>query len=193
MKSPFLKTLLLVYICLTSFNISKAQNNSSFNILIGANISNPNQLFEGNSSPSDFNNDLKSWGNLHISVMYKNRFQLGFGQELNEYSLVSKYPKDFYIFGRFYFLKDTAKVKPYIEANYILNTYGGSIYKIKDQLSFGYGVGIIYKLNKIVSLDIGLGMQYRDIELEKDISANSSTKIEINRLMFKTGLLFKVF
>jgi len=53
---------------------------------------------------------------------------------------------------------------------------------------------MMYKLNKIVSLDLSFGMQHRELELESKAAWIGEKKnITLDRFMFKTGLLFKVF
>lgn len=169
-----------------------AQNNSKFGLIVGANVCNPNQLIEGSETIDDFK-QVKPYGNMFVAISYKNRYVIGFGKELNEYTFYSRYPKDFYGFVRLVLLKDTARFKPYIEFGYILNTYGNDRFNYKSQNSYMYGIGVIYKLNKIISLDLGLGMQHREMDLESRLSWDKDqTKITLDRFMFKTGLIFKV-
>lgn len=172
---------------------ANAQNNSMFNFIIGANLTNPNQLIEGSETIDDFKL-TKPYGNMYAAISYKNKYILGFGKELNEYTLESKYPKDFYVFAKYILLKDSTKFKPYLEIGYVLNTYGSDRYNYKSQNSYMYGIGIIYNINKIINLDLNMGIQHRDMELEdKAYWSNNKTNISLDRFIFKTGLVFKIF
>lgn len=182
---------LMVFILLFTLKIN-AQNNNKWSLLVGGNVCNPNQLIEGSETEGDFNM-LKPYGNMFAALCYKNKFALGFGKELNEHTFLSAYPKDFYIFSRCTLLKDSLKLRPYIEIGYTLNTYGSDRYYYKSQNSYNYGIGLVYKLNSIISLDLHIGMQHRELKLENKADWNNDkTDLTIDRFMIKTGLIFKV-
>lgn len=181
----------LLSLLIISININ-AQNISKFNLLIGANISNPNQLIEGSESIDDYKM-IKPFGNMFACLSYKNKYMIGVGKELNEYTFYSKYPKDFYVFIRVVFLKDTLKLRPYCELSYILNTYGNNGDYYKNQNSYSYGIGFIYKINRIIDLDLNAGMLHREIELEsKSVWVGEKKSINADRFMIRTGLIFKI-
>jgi hypothetical protein len=101
MKKYILLMLLLI-ICF-KFNI-KGQNNSRLHFLFGANVSNPHQLFEGATNVYG-SRSLKPYGNIYGALIYKNKYQLSLGSELNEYTSGSKYNNDLFLNFRYFFLK----------------------------------------------------------------------------------------
>jgi hypothetical protein len=183
--------LLILFINCFKFNI-QAQNNPRLHFLIGANISNPHQLFEGAINVYG-SRSLKPFGNVYGALIYKNKYQLSLGNELNEYSDLSNFNTDLFLNFRYYFLKDSAIFKPYIETGLVLKTYGESPYIVKNQQSYHFNLGFVYKLSPLVNFDFGISQQFRKMELY-DVATWSDDEITltIDRFMIRTGLIFKV-
>jgi hypothetical protein len=89
--------------------------------------------------------------------------------------------------------KEKHKIKPYLEGGSLINNYG-DVSILKESL-FGYilGTGIIYKINKIISLE--LSTNYINKEYKYNILARPTdlpVEVDIDRIIVKTGLIFKV-
>lgn len=185
------KTIIFSIFCIFSFQKIIAQKNKKLEFLIGANISNPHQLFEGEEAINHLGR--KAWGNIYGALLYKNKYQLSIGNELNEYTYSSYYNNDLFLNFRYYFLKDTSVIKPYLESGIVIKTFGQSPFIITSQQSYHFSVGLILKISNNVSFDFGISQQYRQIEAY-DTPSWSDDKITLtsNRFMVKTGLIFKI-
>jgi hypothetical protein len=186
------KTTILLIICILFYKKTNAQKNSEFSFTIGANISNPHQLFEGEEAINHIS-DRKAWGNIYGAILYKNKYQLSLGNELNEYTYSSNYNNDLFLNIRYYFLKDTAQFKPYLESGLVLKTFGQSPYIVTSQQSFHFNLGFIIKFSNNVSFDFGIGQQFRQMELyDTPTWSNDKISLTVDRFMVKTGLIFNV-
>lgn len=190
MKSFFMKSIILVFfMVLNGFII--AQQNKRFCFAIAANISNPHQLFEGQNNITTFNT-IKPWGNIYGAIIYRNKYQLSLGNELNETS-TGYYTNDLFLNARFYFLRDTIKIKPYFETGLVLNTFGFNEFTVINKYSYQFSIGFICNLSKGVLFDFGISQQFREVELTSKASWNKDIQnIVIERFMVKTGLIFKI-
>ncbi len=186
------KTTLLLLVCILFYKKTNAQKNSNISFVIGANISNPHQLFEGEEAINHIS-DRKAWGNIYGALLYKNRYQLSIGNELNEYTYSSNYNNDLFLNLRYYFLKDTIVIKPYLEAGLVLKTFGESPYIVSSQQSYHVNLGFIFKISTNVAFDFGIGQQFRQMELYDTATwSNDRITLTVDRFMVKTGLIFKV-
>lgn len=192
MENNYKLVILIVLIIITNIKTAIAQNNKKLSFLIGANISNPHQLFEGANASTDVKS-LKAWGNIYGALVYKNKFQLSLGNELNEFTSTSNFNNDLYLNLRYILLKESLKCKPYLETGLILNTYGESPYVVSSQKSFQFNLGFIYKINSTINLDFGISQQFRKMELYDSVLWNDDEiTLTIDRFMIRTGLIFKV-
>lgn len=190
-----LTKLIITLLFISSINNSiSAQHKSNFSFLVGANINNPHLLFENSNNPSDVYAE-KAFGNLYLSVLYKNRAQLMIINEITESNTRYTYNNDVFLGTRFYLLKDTVKLKPYVEAGTILNSYGDKTIELKSVFGVFYGAGLTYKLNKYVYFELGLNYQIKEIVYNDNIWPPAYSPFQINseRYMIKTGLIFKMF
>ena len=184
--------LIFLSVFITKYNYLFSQENKKILFLIGANISNPHQLFEGATTTLN-TRGLKPYGNIFGALLFKNKYQLSIGNELNEYSDLSKYNNDLYLNIRYYFLKDGANFKPYFETGLVLKTFGESPYIVSSQQSYHFNIGFIYKISNHINFDFGLSQQFRQIELYDVASWSDDTiSLTIDRFMVRTGLIFKV-
>jgi hypothetical protein len=177
------------------YPIANAQQKSNFSLLLGANINNPHQLLENSNNPNDvntINNTQKAYGNMWAGLSYRNTIQLSLSNELN-ISSFNITNADLFITGRVYLAKEKHKIKPYVEGGSLINNYG-DVSILKESL-FGYviGLGVIYKINKIISLE--LSTNYISKDYKYNILARPTdlpVEVDIDRIIVKTGLIFKV-
>ena len=177
------------------YPIANAQQKSNFSLLLGANINNPHQLLENSNNPNDvntINNTQKAYGNMWAGLSYRNTIQLSLSNELN-ISSFNITNADLFINGRVYLAKEKHKIKPYVEGGSLINNYGDV--SILNESLFGYiiGLGVIYKINKIISLE--LSTNYISKDYKYNILARPTdlpVEVDIDRIIVKTGLIFKV-
>ncbi len=191
-----MKTNKLVYILLPILYVNitlKAQQKSNFSFLIGANINNPHQLLENTNNTNDVN-EQKAMGSVFVAIAYKNKIQLMLGNEIAESPINNNLNNDVYLSLRAYFLKEDQKLRPYAEVGYLINSYGDNSIKKESLLGFILATGMVYKLNKFVSFDLGISYNYKTYKYEVR-ARPSELPIEIiaDRFMAKTGVIFKVF
>lgn len=177
------------------FPIANAQQKSNFSLCFGANINNPHQLLENSNNPNDvntINNNQKAYGNMWAGLSYRNTIQLSLSNELNiaSFNITNA---DLFVIGRIYLAKDKHKIKPYLEVGSLINNYG-DVSILKESL-FGYviGIGVIYKINKKISLE--LSTNYFNKDYKYNILARPTdlpVEVSIDRIIVKTGLIFKV-
>jgi hypothetical protein len=183
---------LIFLIIILNIRIVIAQKNNKLSFVIGANINNPTQIFEGSNSPTDIKS-LKAWGNIYGALVYKNKYQLSIGNELNEFTSTSNFNNDLYLNIRYSFLKDSLKFHPYFETGLILNTYGESPYVVKSQQSYHFNLGFTYKISNYVKFDFGISQQFRKMELyDAALWNDDEISLTIDRFMIRTGLIFRV-
>lgn len=191
MGNKFTKTIIMTIIY-SFFSDIHAQNNSKFNFVIGANICNPHQLFEGQNNITTFGS-IKPWGNIYGGLVFKKKYQLIIGNELNDYSSGTNYFNDLFVNLRYVFLRDTSKIRPYFETGFIINTFGFSTFTVNNQQSYHLNAGVLFNLNKIIIFDFGISQQYREIEYNSNVSwSNDKKSLLVDRFMVRTGLIFKV-
>jgi len=177
------------------YPIANAQQKSNFSLLLGANINNPHQLLENSNNPNDvntINNTQKAYGNMWAGLSYRNTIQLSLSNELN-ISSFNITNADLFITSRVYLAKEKHKIKPYVEGGSLINNYG-DVSILKESL-FGYviGLGVIYKINKIISLE--LSTNYINKDYKYNIIARPTdlpVEVSVDRIIVKTGLIFKV-
>jgi hypothetical protein len=169
----------------------KAQEDKKFNLYIGANICNPHQLIEGSSNFTDINS-LKAFGNITLGVSYKNKIQINVSNELNEFNGYNYLINDFNLNLRYFILKEKL-ITPYIELGTLLGSVGSSTSNVINQKSICYELGLIGKINNIVSYNFSVNYQLREINITVgSLSTGNKEEINIDRFMVRTGLIFKL-
>ncbi len=194
MKNIILKYLFTLLLILIMNSKISAQQQSNFSFLVGANINNPHQLIENSNNPNDVYAE-KAFGNLYAAVSYKNRIQLMLSNEIIETNVRYRNSNDVFIGTRIYFLKDTVKLKPYIEAGTIVNSYTDKSIELKSFFGVFYGAGLTYKINKYVFFDLGINYQIKEIVYKDNTWPASFSPFQMNteRYLIKTGLIFKMY
>jgi hypothetical protein len=150
---------------------------------------------ENANNPNDVN-EQKSLGSIFASLSYKNRIQLMIINEIPETSAKFRMNNnDLYLSSRIYFLKQSLKLKPYLEIGTIINSYGDNTRAIESLFGGFLGAGMVYKLNNYVLFDLGVNYGYKEVKYKDKLVPPDFPSVEliIDRFMFKTGLIFKIY